>query len=64
MGRLPETLDWLNRAFEIAERVGYRNRLWLKVLHEPDLEPLWQGFGASATGSFLDAPDQVIGFGS
>ena len=61
MGRLPEARDWLDRAFEIAEKAGHQNRFWLRALHDPDLELLWKEIGESDHESFLADPDLVNG---
>jgi hypothetical protein len=45
MGRLPETRDWLKRAFEIAEKTGIQHLVWLRALDDPDLEPWWLDIG-------------------
>ena len=42
MGKIMDARQWLGKAFEHTVRKQERDKLKLKVLDEPDLEPLWK----------------------
>ena len=46
LGRLVEARQWLERAFEMAEQIGDKDRARLMALDDPDLEPLWKEIGS------------------